>query len=170
MKKKFLECGKITSAHGVQGTVRVESWCDSPRILAMQKRVFFAGKDGSYKEARVLTSSVSGALVLMNIEGIADRESAQALKNTVIYLAREDIPLAEGAYFLADIIGLDAFDFDTGETLGKISDIQDTPAGRMYYVETNEGKTVLFPDVEEFIKKADAEAGIYIHRIPGLFD
>lgn len=170
MKKKFLECGKITSAHGVKGLVRVESWCDNPRILAMQKRVFFAAKDGSYKEAEVLSSSLSGGLVLLNIDGIDGREAAQALKNTVLYLAREDIPLSDGAYFLADIIGLDAFDYDTGERLGKVTDIQDVPSGRMYYVETNNGKVALVPDVEEFIKKVDTEEGIYIHRIPGLFD
>ena len=47
MKKEYLECGKVCSAHGVRGAIKVEHWCDAPRVLASQKRVFFAEKDGN---------------------------------------------------------------------------------------------------------------------------
>ena len=57
MKKEYLECGKVCSAHGVRGGVKVESWCDSPSVLAKQKRIFLAEKDGSYREAQVLSAS-----------------------------------------------------------------------------------------------------------------
>lgn len=170
MKKDFLECGKILSAHGVRGVLKVESWCDSPKILAKQKRIFFAEKDGSYKEAAVITASVSGELVLMSIEGICDRECAQALKNTVIFLAREDIKLPVGSYFLADIIGLPVYNVDTGETLGRVTDIQDVPQGRMYYIRSEDGRQVLMPDVPEFIRKVSPEEGVFVHIIPGFFD
>ena len=38
--KKFLECGKIINTHGIKGTVKAESWCDSPYILAELERVY----------------------------------------------------------------------------------------------------------------------------------
>ena len=170
MKKEFLECGKILSPHGVRGLCKVESWCDSPAVLAKQKRVFFAEKDGSFKEREVLSSSLSGELVLMHIEGVCDREVAQGLKNTTLYLKREDIPLKKGSYFIADIIGLPVYDIDTGDTLGKVTDIQDVPQGRMYYIEATDGRQVLVPDVREFIKKIDIDNGVYLHVIPGFFD
>lgn len=170
MKKEFLECGKILSPHGVRGLCKVESWCDSPRVLAKQKRVFFAEKDGSFNERKVLSSSLSGELVLMQIEGISDREVAQGLKNTVLYLKREDVPLKQGSYFIADIIGLPVYNIDTGDTLGRVSDIQDVPQGRMYYIDACDGRTVLIPDVKEFVKKIDIEDGVYLHLIPGFFD
>ena len=50
MKKEFIECGKILGAHGVRGVCRVEVWCDSPRVLCMQKHIFLAEKDGTFKE------------------------------------------------------------------------------------------------------------------------
>ena len=67
MIKQFLECGKILSPHGVRGVVKVECWCDSPKVLAAQKRVFFAERDGEYKEAEILTASVSGSFVLLHL-------------------------------------------------------------------------------------------------------
>ncbi len=170
MKKEFLECGKILSPHGVRGVVKIESWCDTPKILAAQKRIFFAEKDGGYKEAKVISASVSGALVLMHIEGLDEREAAQALKNRVIYLNRDDIPLPKGSHFLADIIGLPAIDVDTGRTLGTVVDITDVPRGKLYVIDTENGRQALVPDVDEFIKEIDIDRGVMIKPIPGLFE
>ena len=170
MKKEFLECGKILGAHGVRGVMKVESWCDSPKILAAQKRVFLACKEGNYKEAKIESASVSGTIVLMKLCGFDDRELVQGMKNTVLYLAREDIPLREGEILLADIIGLDAIDESTGARLGRVKDITDSVASRLYVIETDEGKEVLIPDIKEFIKEIRDEEGVFIHTIPGFFD
>ena len=150
MKKEFLECGKIVGAHGVKGLMKVESWCDTPKVLAAQKRIFFAEKDGSYKEAKVISASVSGPVCLMSIEGYDNREYVQGMKNTVLYLKREDIPVKPGTVFLADIIGLDAIDIDSGEKLGTVKDITDAVSSRLYVLETDKG--------------------LFIKPIPGFFD
>ena len=148
MKKEYLECGRIIGAHGVKGLMKVDSWCDSPKILAAQKRVFFAERDGSYKEARVLTASVSGAHVLMQVEGINERESVQAMQGTILYLNRADIKLKPGTHLLADIIGLPVIDAVTGDVYGEVTDIQDSPRNRLYYIATPKGE-VLLPEVDE---------------------
>ena len=87
MKKEFLECGKICSAHGVRGAVKVEPWCDSPKVLASQKRVFIC-EGSSYRELAVKSASVSTKFVLMTLSGIETRECAQGYKNTVLYLTK----------------------------------------------------------------------------------
>ncbi len=170
MKKEFLECGKILGAHGVRGLMKVESWCDSPKVLAAQKRIFFAEKDGGYKEAAVRSSQVSGPILLMNISGFDDRETAQGMKNTVIYLKREDIPLKKGAVLLADIIGLNVIDFGTGKQLGTVKDITDAPRSRIFVIETENGKEVLLPDIKEFVKEINVEEGVFVTPIPGFFE
>ena len=170
MKKNYLECGKIVAAHGVRGLMKVESWCDSPKILAMQKRIFLAEGDGSYKEVSVESASVLGELVLMSLSGFSDRESAQAMKNTVLYLKREDIPLKPGAVLLADMIGLDVYDAETGVLYGKVKDITDSVASRLIVIEATSGKEVLLPDIKEFVKEISVEKGVFITPIPGFFD
>ena len=170
MKKEFLECGKIVGAHGVKGLMKVESWCDSPKILAAQKRVFLAEKDGSYKEVKIESASVSGPVVLMGLTGFMNRELVQGMKGTVLYLKREDIPLKKGAVLLADIIGLDVIDFNTKEVLGKIKDVTDAPRSRIFVIEDKNGKEVLMPDIKEFIKEINAEEGVFVTPIPGMLD
>ncbi|MBP3308107.1 MAG: 16S rRNA processing protein RimM [Clostridia bacterium] len=168
MKKEYLECGRILAPHGVRGLMKVEVWCDSPEVLIAQKRVFLA--EGEAKREMRIESCVRQAQhLLMSLSGICDRETVQAMKNTVLYLKREDIPLAKGAYFLQDIIGLDAYDFDTGRRLGTVTDITDAVRGRLFVIDTGE-KTALVPDVGEFIKEIDEERGVFIRVIPGLID
>lgn len=169
-KKQFLEGGIIVGAHGVRGVMKIESWCDTPKILAAQKRIFLAEKDGSFKEVGVATASVSGQAVLMSLNGFEDREAAQAMKNVVIYLSREDIPLKKGAVLLADIIGLPAIDIDTGRVYGVVSDIRDAVSSRLYVITEESGREVLIPDVKEFIKEIKTEEGVFIRPIPGFFE
>ena len=169
MKKEFLEGGRVCNAHGVRGLLKAEAWCDSPKVLAAQKRIFFAEKDGTMKECKVTRGSVAAAFVLLGIEGIETREDAIALKNTVFYLKREDIPVPEGAYLIQDLIGLPMIDIDSGRVYGQVADITEVPRGQMYTVKTERGD-VLFPAVKEFVKQIRPDEGIYIRPIPGFFE
>ena len=169
MKKEYLECGKILAPHGVRGLIKVEPYCDSPDVLTAQKRVFLADKDG-YREVKVISATQNGASVLMQLEGIDNREYVQGMRGTLIYLKREDIALPEGRHFIADIIGLRVIDADTERVYGTVSDIQDSPRHKLYFVKTEDGKEVILPEVDEFIKEIDTERGVFIKPIPGFFD
>ena len=169
MKKEYLECGIVRSPHGVRGILNVECWCDSPRDLAKQKRVYILGRDGSYKEVRVISASPAPDRVLMGLEGIDSREAAQGYKNTVLYLHRDDIPVPKGAMLIADMIGLPVVDFDTGRVYGEISDVRDGVRYKLYTVKTDSGEVIL-PGVDEFIKEITEERGLLVRPIPGFFD
>ena len=168
MKKTYLEGGKICTSHGVKGLLKVEHLCDSPKVLASAKKVYFMERDGSFVEKKVKSSSVGGQFVLLGIEGIDSREEAIAYRGRLLYLHRDDIPVANGAMLIADMIGLAVYHAESGESLGKISDISDV-AGRRIYTVKYMGKDVLIPDVPEFIKEINEERGMAILPIPGLF-
>lgn len=159
----------VRSPHGVRGILNVECWCDSPRVLAKQKRVFILGRDGSYKEIKVISASPAPDRVLMGLEGIDSREAAQGYKNTVLYLHRDDIPVPKGAMLIADMIGLPVVDFDTGRVYGEISDVRDGVRYKLYTVKTDSGEVIL-PGVDEFIKEITEERGLLVRPIPGFFD
>ena len=169
MKKEYIECGRICTAHGVKGQVKVEHWCDSPKVLAKQKKVFLRGRDGAYSEREVLSASVAAQFVIMTIEGIATREDAQAMRGQTLYLHRDNIPVPKGAMLIADMIGLPVYHKENGESLGEISEVSDV-AGRRIYSIKYQGREVLVPDVPEFIKEIDEERGMAVMPIPGLFD
>ena len=167
MKKEFLEGGRIATAHGVRGALRVDHLCDSASVLAGQKRIFLRMGAG-YSERRVLAASVSGEQVIMTVEGVTSREDAIALRGTMIYLHRSDIPIGEGEMLIADMIGLPVFHSESGEMLGELTDVSDI-AGRRIYTVRYEDRDVLIPDVPEFIKEI-GEDGVRVLPIPGLFD
>ena len=169
MKKTYLEGGKVLGPHGVRGVLKIEVWCDSPKVLVKQKRIFLADKEGGYEERRVASASAAGQLVLMSIEGIEDRDVAVAMKNTVIYLHRDDIPVAKGQMLLADMIGLPVIDANNGTVYGEITEVVDVPRGLLYTIKTPTGD-VYYPSGKEFIKDIDEEKGMFITPIPGFFD
>ena len=167
MKQAYLECGKIINTHGFRGTVKLESWCDAPQILAELKTLWFA-ENGGYTPRKVKHASVFKQFVLMDIEGVESEEAANRLRNTVVWAAREDLPLEEGDHFIVDLIGLDVRDADTGETLGTLTDIK-PGAVDLYFVRTKTG-VYMVPAVPNFVIRIDPEDAVYIRPIPGLLD
>ena len=170
MKQPYLECGKIINTHGVKGTVKLESYCDTPRVLANLSRVFFKTANGNYTERKVRSASVAKGFVLASIEGIDSLEDAVLYKEKTVYALRADIPLREGAYFVADLIGLPVIDAESGRCYGEILSVDAMPSGDMYTVKVPSGKEVLFPAVKEFLSRIDTEKGVYIKPIEGFFD
>ena len=167
-RKPYLECGQIVNTHGVRGTLRVISYCDSPEVLASLGTVYRL-VNGTYRPYRVLDSSLHKQFVLMTLEGVDSMDEAIRLKNTTLYAAREDIPMEEGSVFVADLLGLQVVDADSGRVYGILRDLQAAPASDIYEIETPNGETVLFPAVPEFLDRADPDEGIFIRPIPGFF-
>ncbi len=165
---KYLECGRIINTHGTSGGMKAESWCDDPEIMASLKKVYFF-RSGNYVPAAVKRSAVQKRFVLLWLEGIVDFDSAEALKGTVLYADRDDMPLDEGDYFIADLIGLPVIDADNGHVYGTVSEVFNTGASDIYTVKTPDGERMI-PAVDEFVIRIDVENGIYVRTIEGMFD
>lgn len=167
-KKKFLECGKIVNTHGFRGAVKLESWCNTPEDLADLSRIFL--KEGAeMKCVSVKHTSVFKQFVIAELEGVNDLDAAMALKNRVVFAAREDFDLDEGDVFIVDMIGLPVIDVNNGTTYGTLSDVINRGASDIYVIKTPDGEKMI-PAVEEFVKKIDIETGIFIAPIEGMFD
>ena len=169
MKRAYLECGKIINTHGFRGAVKLENRCDAPEILAGLKRIWFYEADGTYRPCRVLHASVQKQFVIATLEGVCDEESANKLRERLIYAAREDIPVPEGGNFIVDIIGLPVKDADTGELLGEVANIDTRGVRDLYVIKTEKGEFMV-PAVDAFIIKVDTDDAVYLRPIPGLID
>ena len=169
-KAAYLPCGRIATAHGVRGTLRVESYCDSPEVLASLPTVYLEEPHGQYRPVRVEAAAPHGGSVLMTLDGIRDRNEALLLRGKTLFAAREDIPVPENAVLIADMIGLPVLDADSGRLYGRLADVQQAYASDMYDIETEGGGHVLFPAVAEFLDRVDTDEGIFIRPIPGFFE
>lgn len=165
--EKYLECGKIINTHGVKGAVKIESWCDSPEVLCGLPVMYYKKKD-EFLPLHVQKASVHKGCALVYFDGVDTVEGAGLLKNRVVYADRDDMEIGDDRVFVADIIGLDVFDERTGERLGVLADLIESPASDLFSV-TTPGGEVLVPAVDEFIGHID-DTGVYLRPIPGMFD
>ena len=168
MKQPYLECGKIINIHGFRGGLKLESWCDSPEVLAGLSTLWFF-ENGAYVSRRVLRASVFKQFVIAQLEGIDDENAANRQRGKVVYAAREDLPIEDGDHFIADLIGLPVKHADTGEVLGTLTDVDSRGHADLYTVKTSKGEA-LIPAVPEFVIRIDPDDGIYVRPIPGLLD
>lgn len=170
-KQKYLECGKAVSTHGVRGTLRLESYCDSPEKLAKMRKMYRKTSSGEYVPMKVRASSIQKNMVLCTFENITTLDEAIPYKGEIFYADRDDMKLPEGEHFIADMLGLNVIDEATGEIYGKLKEVI-TPAGRnVYVVDDVRGTTFMLPAVDEFVKRIETEgdeAGIYVHLIEGM--
>ena len=162
MKKQFLEAGKIVNTHGIRGEVKIQPWADDPEFLTGFKTLYIDGA-----ACRVLSSRVHKDFVLVQFEGVTDIDSAVRFKNRVVSINRDDAHLPEGKHFIEDMVGVTAVDAETGAELGKVQEILPLPAGTVYVIRGE--REILIPDVPEFIKEADPDAGIMrVKTIEGM--
>lgn len=168
--EKYLECARITTTHGVHGAVRLECRMDTPQTLASLKKMFIRQKDGSMTALTVAHAAVQKQMVIASFTEISTMEAAMALRDTILFADRADIPLARGAHFIADLIGLPVLDDETDAPLGTLCDVI-SPAGQDIYVVQHGENTFMIPAVPAFIRKIETEgehAAIRVTLIEGM--
>lgn len=163
MKKEFLEAGKIINTFGIRGELKVQPWSDRVDFLKQFKTIYISGQP-----VRVVSVRVHQQNALLTLEGVTDMNSALPYKNKIIEVRRADIKNKPDEHFVADLIGLEARDADSGEVFGKVSDVLSYPAQDLYEVKGG-GKTYLIPDVPAFVKEINETEGfISFHVLEGM--
>lgn len=166
--KEFIETGKIVNIHGLRGEVKIMPWSDDPDFICGILIFFIAGKDKKIFE--IESARVHKNMVLIKFKGIDTAESANFLRNNIVYIDRNDVELEEGTYFIQDLIGLKVTDADTNEEYGTVRDVFQTGANDVYEVKNGE-RTVLIPAIPDVIVNTDLENSVLtIRPLEGLFD
>ena len=160
-KKQYIEAGRIVNTHGVAGEVKIEVWLDSPQFLKSFKRCFI-----DRREVKLLSARVHKGFLIVKLEGVEDVNAAMTLKGRTVFIDRADARLPKGTFFLQDIIGASVVD-ESGNEIGKLVDVMETPASNVYVVKGEQEH--LIPAVPEFILSTDADNGIItVHLIEGM--
>ena len=162
MKNRFLEAGQIVNTHGIRGEVKIVPWCDSPEFLLQFDTLYVDDKPLNVLEARVHKGNV-----LARLEGVEDVNAAMVLKGRTVFIDRTGVELPEGRHFIADLIGLNVVDADSGEALGVVADVLTPPAHEVYVVKGEH--EYLIPAVDEFVIETNVEGGyIRVRLIEGM--
>ena len=105
--------GALAGSFGVQGEVRLKSFCAEPEAIAGYGPLF--SEDGSQSYKVKLTRTIPGGFSA-RLTGIATKEQADALKGLRLYADRAKLPrLPDDEFYHADLIGMEVR--DTGGVL-----------------------------------------------------
>lgn len=167
-RTEYLEVGQIVGTHGVRGEVRVQPWCDSPALFSTLTTLYWDKGETPLK----VKSRPHKNLALCKIEGVDTVEAAAALRGRILYLARGDLRLPEGRYFVQDLIGMAIVDADSGRLYGRLTDVSQTGANPVYHMcEEGTGREILIPAIPSVILEVDLETDVIRMRpLKGLLD
>ena len=167
--EQFLRVGVITATHALAGEVKVFPTTEDPeRFLDLEKVCILDQKGAAAQVLEVERVRFFKQFVIVKFAGLDKIEQVQSLVKKDLYVNREDaIPLEEGEYYIADLIGLKVFD-EAGALLGELADVLQTGANDVYIVK-NGDKELLIPVIEECILEVDLEKGcVRVHLMEGL--
>ena len=165
---KNLEIGQIVNTFGIKGFVKVNPWVDDITRFENLKNIYVKIRK-QIQNLEVEEVKYHKSMVLIKFKGINTIEQAENLRNAYLEIDRKDaIPLEEGTYFIADLIGLEVYS-DENKLIGILDDIYNTGSNDIYVVKDALGKTILLPGISEVIKNVDIEnKKITVHLIKGL--
>ena len=156
--------GVVTGPHGVRGLVKVRSHMQVPEDLKALTTV--TDKSGTRTLRLDVRGTNKGAL-LVHVDGIDDRDAAQALKGLELYVPRDTLPEPEDdEFYYADLIGL-RVELEDGTEIGSVRAVHVFGAGDVIELD---GKrpwgSVMLPFDAETVPTVDMAAGRLVVRPP----
>ncbi len=169
----YLALGYVTQAHGLKGSVRVH--LHNPDIstllqLGEVQLVRFGSRKIETFKITDIREHPKGWL--LDFEDCNDRNAAEALKRSALYVKHEDLPqLEEDEFYYHQLEGMSAFD-TTGELLGTVTSVIEGPAYPILALTLElDGREVLIPLIDEFVPELNlSEKRLTIEVIDGLLD
>lgn len=151
INEELICLGVITAAHGIRGEVKVKSFTGSPRDIDSYGPL--RDQSGSRSFVIKVTGRAQDDL-RVKIEGCDDRNSAEALKGTSLYVQRNSLPvLEEEEFYQADLIGL-AVKTTSGQLIGEVAALYNFGAGDLIEIKVN-GKLEMLPFTKQYVPEID---------------
>jgi 16S rRNA processing protein RimM len=153
----------VISAQGLRGEVKVKTFTAQPDALARYGSLHDA--KGNRFEITACRPTKDGEAVIA-FAGIADRNAAEALKGTQLFVARDALPATQDEEFYhADLIGLEAYDSE-GRLVGKVSAIHNFGAGDVIELVRDDGDSVHLAFTRETVPVIDIAGGRITVAVP----
>jgi 16S rRNA processing protein RimM len=158
----------------MEGTLRIYPLTDYPERFKDMKKLYaeIPGKPPRELVVRKMSFHSGKGQILVAVDGINDRDTAEALSGGVITVGRDErVNLQEGEYWVDTLIGMDVSDLESGEHLGVIEDVIPIGPHDIYQVRAADGTFKMIPAVAEVVREIDVDSSCVKVSLPeGLWD
>lgn len=168
--QNLIKAGRIIKPHGIRGEVCIDSYVDSPSLLL--GNVFLQQGEQAPKPMVLLKARPHQGRLLGVFEEVTDRNAAEEIRGADLLIGRNRLPeLAEGEFYLQDLLGLEVRLHSSGESVGHVVDVDLSSGQEIWVIEAKGGAEILFPAVPEFVTSIDLERGQVVISPPeGLLE
>lgn len=168
--QQYLIVGQILKPHGVYGELKVKPMTDNIERFEMLKCAYIKRADEQMLPYEIEYVKYGNNVVYIKFDRINDMDAAAELAGEYLWVDRmHAVPLPEGSYYVADIIGCSVYT-ESGMYLGKVIEVFPTGSNDVYVVADGD-KQVLIPAIKDVIKEVDIKGErITITPIDGLLD
>ena len=144
--------GAIVGVHGIRGEVKVKSFSDDERHLTRYGALENESGDKTF-ELKIVGHSKE--LLRVKIKGVDDRNTAETLIGTGLYVARDVLPkLDDEEYYHTDLIGLEVH-LKNGDVAGVVNAIYNFGAGDLIEIKLTDGQLEMLPFTKQFVPVID---------------
>jgi 16S rRNA processing protein RimM len=151
----LIELGIVGAPFGVRGWVKLRSHTDPPERL-LDHRELQLGLGGAWRAFRIESSGRSGGQLTVKLNGVDDRDQAQALRGAPVCVPRSELPQRdERDFYRADLIGCEVVNL-AGVRLGVVQHFVETPAHALMVVRGAQEYWV--PAVPQHLRRVDLRA------------
>ena len=160
--EKRIVIGKAGAPHGVKGEFKVIPMTDFPERFEGMEHCFIGDTFVRISSVRCQKNHV-----LMTVDVVDSREKAAAQTGALLSVDRsEAMPLKEGEYYTADILGLAVKETD-GTFLGTVTDVIRTGSNDVYVVSLQgRQEDVLVPALKKVVREISLEDGCMVVSMP----
>lgn len=160
--------GVVRGARGLKGDVRIESFTADPADIGAYGPL--CDETGRRSWRLTVTGRTGKGQIVGRLEGVADRDAAEALKGVRLHVRRSALPPpAEDEYYEADLIGLRA-ETAAGEPLGKVKTVSDYGAGGVLEIDGGPEGSLEVPLSAAVVRKIDIGGGRIVIDPPEILE
>lgn len=160
--------GEIVAPFGLAGEMKVRLETDFPERFNQLRRVCVRRPNGEALLLDVTGVRHHKGQVLLKLRGITSIEQAEALRNSLVQVRREEaVRLPENEYYIHDLIGCEVVTVE-GRVLGPLTTVL-RGAGNDVYVIGQGKEELLLPAVQDVVRRIDlTQRRIVVEPTPGL--
>jgi 16S rRNA processing protein RimM len=152
MQSQRILIGRIASAHGLKGEVKLKSFASEP--LALGRYGALSASDG--RKLNLKAARLAGDFVIAAFDGVADRDLAEGLRGLELYVERNALPdPGEDEFYLADLIGCHVYSAE-GAPLGEVVAVPSYGASELLEIRIGASRDTAFvPFTRDFAPTVD---------------
>ncbi len=149
--------GMIMGAHGVRGLIRLRSFTEDPETI----REFKALTDESGERSFAFRiKSTAKDFFIAEIDGLKNKEEADALGRTKLYVPRTALPKTKKTeYYEADLLGLKVQD-GKGQSFGSVMGVHNYGGGPFLEIGNSKIDSFMLPFTNALVPEVDVKAGL----------